>query len=153
MIWAKKNKIIHLSVLAVLVLVLLLSFVQITSAQLKSSSPTGSALESRSPTPSSSGKLQNPLNIENIEDFLSSILKAVVNIATPIIVLMIIYSGFLFVKAQGNPEELNTAKKTLMWVIIGAIIILGAAVLQKAISGTITDLQKGVQSEYIIKLG
>lgn len=93
-------------------------------------------------------KLQNPIKVETLPDFLKLILKAVVTISTPIIVLMIVYSGFLFIKAQGNSEELAKAKKAIMYTIIGAIIILGAAVLSEAIKGTVDDIQ--TQSFYTI---
>ena len=89
-------------------------------------------------------RLKNPLrdNIDSLPKFLDLILKAVVTIATPIIVLMIVYSGFLFVKAQGNPDKLSDAKKAIMWTIIGAVVILGASVLSAAIGGTVDDLQR-----------
>jgi len=97
-------------------------------------------------------QLKNPLrkDINSIETFLKMLLEAVVTIATPIIVLMIVYSGFLFIKAQGKPEELITARKAVMWTIIGAIIVLGAAVLSEAIKGTVDDLQ--AQSFYSVEL-
>mgnify|MGYP006865010622 CR=1 FL=1 len=103
----------------------------------------------------SSGTLQNPLKSEytSIPDFLAALLDIVITIAIPIIVIMIIYSGFLFVKAQGKPEELVTARKALMWTIIGAAIILGASLLSYAISGTVEEIRRDVvQSAYVVEL-
>lgn len=101
------------------------------------------------------GQLCNPIKgVDSIEQFLNTLLQAVVKIATPIVVLMIVYSGFLFIKAQGNPEELKTAKKAIMWTVIGAIVVLGAFALSEAIKGTVDDLKEGiVNSSYIIELG
>ncbi len=102
-----------------------------------------------------SGQLQNPLKPEytSIPDFLAALLDIVITIAIPIIVIMIIYSGFLFVKAQGKPEELVTARKALMWTIIGAAIILGASLLSYAISGTVDEIRRDVvQSAYVVEL-
>jgi hypothetical protein len=102
-----------------------------------------------------SGSLQNPLKegYTSIPDFLAALLDVVITIAIPIIIIMIIYSGFLFVKAQGKPEELITARKALMWTIIGAAIILGASLLSYAISGTVEQIRRDVvQSSYIVEL-
>jgi hypothetical protein len=61
-------------------------------------------------------------------------------VLAPIIVLMIIYAGFLFVTAQGDPQKLSKAKKAFLWAIIGAVIILGARLLAAAIAQTISSL-------------
>ncbi len=89
----------------------------------------------------SSGGLKNPLqDINSISGLLSAILDIVSQIMAPIIVLAIIYTGFLFVKAQGKDEELTKAKQALLWTVIGAIVVLGATVLSSAIEGTINEL-------------
>lgn len=88
-----------------------------------------------------SNKLENPLQFDTISQFLDAMLGAVVTIAGPIVVLMLVYSGFLFVKAQGNPEKLTDAKKAIMWTIIGAVIVLGAFVLSGAIEGTVNQIK------------
>jgi len=41
-----------------------------------------------------------------------------------IAVVMIIYGGFLYVSAAGNNEKIESAKKIIMYSIIGIIIIL-----------------------------
>jgi len=88
--------------------------------------------------------LQNPLKgIGNIRQFLTALLDAVVFIAFPFIILMVIYSGFLFVSAQGNEEKLKIAKRTIFWTIVGALIILGASMLSYAIEGTVDNLKSG----------
>ncbi|MEK7589889.1 MAG: hypothetical protein AAB475_01400 [Patescibacteria group bacterium] len=102
-----------------------------------------------------SGTLQNPLKdgYASIPDFLGALLKVVITIAIPIIIFMIIYSGFLFVKAQGKPEELVTARKSLIWTFIGAAVILGASLLSYAIQGTVDEIRRDVaQSGYTIEL-
>lgn len=92
----------------------------------------------------SSGSFQNPLKFDSLSEFLVALLNVIIQIAFPIIVLMIIFTGFLFVKAQGKPEELKTAKTALIWTLIGAAIILGAFVLSQAICGTIQEIGSNV---------
>jgi len=58
----------------------------------------------------------------------------------PIVALAIVYSGFLFVFARGNTEKLTSAKKTLMYTLIGAAILLGSWAIAKLISTTVNAL-------------
>jgi heme/copper-type cytochrome/quinol oxidase subunit 2 len=84
--------------------------------------------------------LTNPLGDITITQFIDEILSIVVMLGTPVAVFFIIYSGFLFVVAQGNPEKLTKARTTLLWVVIGTTILLGASVLSTAIQGTIESI-------------
>jgi hypothetical protein len=91
--------------------------------------------------PASKNELINPLAFDSIKEFLIAATDAFIKIAFPIVVLMIIYSGFLFVAAQGNEEKLKTAKRTIMWTIIGALIVLSATVLVNVIGGTVDKIK------------
>lgn len=85
-------------------------------------------------------QLQNPLGVSSISDFVALVLKVMVMVALPIISFFIVYSGFLFISAQGNPEQLSKAKTNLMYVVIGAILILGAWVIATLIGGTVSQV-------------
>lgn len=85
-------------------------------------------------------ELCNPLKFNSIKGFLIAATDAFIKIAFPIVVLMIIYSGFLFVAAQGNEEKLKKAKSAIMWTIIGGLIVLSATVLVNVIEGTVTQI-------------
>lgn len=89
-----------------------------------------------------STSLPNPLrsDIDSIPKFVVALLDIAVSIGTWVAVFFIIYSGFLFIKARGNPAGLETAKKTLIGTLIGTAILLGAYVIASAINGTITQL-------------
>lgn len=86
--------------------------------------------------------LQNPLNVGGVSDFIALVLRVMVMVALPIISLFIVYSGFLFISAQGNEEKLSKAKTNLLYVIIGAILILGAWVIATLIGGTVTQITR-----------
>lgn len=92
--------------------------------------------------PSISFQIPNPLgsNTTTLNGFLANILDAVVLLLTPVITLMLLYSGFLFISAQGNAEELTKAKTTLMYTLIGAAVILGAKGLAEVLKNTVTCL-------------
>ena len=88
--------------------------------------------------------INNPLGPkgpQNITDFIQAIIKIVLIIGVPIIVLAIIYTGFLFVQAQGNPEAITKAKTSLMYTLIGAALLLGAFVIAEAIGKTVDDIK------------
>lgn len=86
-------------------------------------------------------EIKNPLgNIDTIQEFVNKLLELVIQIGTPILVLAIVYTGFLFVKARGNSGDLEKAKASLWWTVIGAAIVLGAFVISSAIQATINNL-------------
>ena len=84
--------------------------------------------------------LQNPIDSDNIQEFIDSLMTGVVELLTPVIVLMFLWTGFLFIKAQGNGEKLTEAKKSLMYTIIGAALVLGADGLSHVLQSTFTGI-------------
>lgn len=88
----------------------------------------------------SSGKLQNPIKYDNFYDFVEGVLKTAVDILMPFVVLAFIWSGFLFVKAQGAPAELEEAKSAIKWSIVGAFILMGAWGFAQIIGTTVSTL-------------
>ncbi len=87
--------------------------------------------------------LPNPIHFPSIDAFLLEILKAVVQYGAIVVVFFIVYAGFKFVTAQGNAEKLAEAKKMLVWVIVGAFVLLGVFVIREAICGTLNELRSG----------
>lgn len=87
-----------------------------------------------------SATVVNPIKSESINELIKTIIEAVVKIGMPVIVLAIIYSGFLFIKARGKPEEIKKAAETLQYTLIGAAIFLGAWAIAELIVETITSL-------------
>lgn len=84
--------------------------------------------------------LKNPIKVNSIIDFIKAIIDALIKIAIPIIALAIIYSGFLFVSARGNTEKLEAAKRTFIYTLLGAAILLGAWALAQIISETVSAI-------------
>lgn len=81
----------------------------------------------------------NPLKAKSLQELLVQILNAVIFILFPIIVLMIVYTGFLFVAAQGNPTKLTEVRKALVWTVVGALVVLGSKALALAIEATVSS--------------
>lgn len=83
----------------------------------------------------------NPLGFGTLSGFLNAILEVVLVIAYPIVVVAIVYTGFLFVTAGGNEAKLTKAKQALVWTLIGAMIVLGAFILAQAVQGTVDEIK------------
>ncbi|MEA3398996.1 MAG: hypothetical protein U9R00_00580 [Patescibacteria group bacterium] len=91
-----------------------------------------------------STKIENPLseNIDSIPALIKVILNIVLIIGVPIIALAIIYTGYLFVAAQGKPDKLTKAKKALVTTLIGAVLLLGSWVIANAIGNTVEEIKR-----------
>lgn len=86
--------------------------------------------------------LINPLgSIDSLPKLLDAILGAVIQLGAIFLVLMLVFVGFKFVMAQGNEEELRSARTALMWTIIGGLLLLGAQAISLVIQDTIKGLQ------------
>jgi len=110
--------------------------------------PTGNT-QNPQPTGNTSNPVVVQTNLENpfkVGDTLFEVLKAVINdIILPIggvlAVLAFIFSGFLYITAQGNEMKLKTAHRALLYSAIGTAVLLGAWVIAKVIEATINQLK------------
>jgi hypothetical protein len=84
-------------------------------------------------------KLDNPLNsnIGSIEELLIALLNIFITLMIPVIVFFIIYAGFKYVTAQGNPSKIEEAHSTLLYAIIGGVLILAAVAIAEIIKNTV----------------
>lgn len=89
---------------------------------------------------SSNTQFVNPINADTFSELVALVITTAVNILIPFVVLAFIYSGFLFVKAQGKEKELEEAKTAIKWSVIGAFILFGAAGFAQLISQTLSTV-------------
>lgn len=94
--------------------------------------------------------LINPLNSGNctpngtcLMEFLNKILDFVVQIGAIAVILMLVYVGYLFVIAQGEPGKISEARNALLWTVIGALILLGAKAISVGIQSTVQAISAG----------
>ena len=87
--------------------------------------------------------LENPLRggVNSLFGLLRLIIdKILLPIGGILAVLAFIYSGFLYVTAQGNEAKIKTAHTALLYTAIGTALLLGAWVFAGAICGTIAAI-------------
>ncbi len=87
-------------------------------------------------------QIKNPIGPNNpdLRVIITTILGYITKVGAMVAVVAFIYVGFVFVKAQGKPEEIKKAKGMFFWTVIGVAILLGANLLAQLVWGTISSL-------------
>ena len=80
---------------------------------------------------------QNPLVLKFITDMLRGLVLAVVYIGTPVLVVFIVWTGFLFAAAQGSVDDITKAKKMAVQVTIGGVLLLSLWAIVELVSDTL----------------
>lgn len=83
--------------------------------------------------------IQNPLQANNIEDLFKLVSKLILDVAIPVAVVMILWAGFNFLTAAGNPTKIQKGKQILTWTAVGLAIIF--------IGGGFIDLLKSILNQ------
>lgn len=82
--------------------------------------------------------LMNPLGDATIIGFFTSIVDVLLVFAIPLVVFYIMYAGFLYVTARGNPGQVQKAHNALLYAIIGGVLILAAHALLVIVQNTVS---------------
>lgn len=71
-------------------------------------------------------RIINPLgdNVNDLESLAKVIGTAIVDLALPVAVIIILWIGVQFLLAGGNAEKITKARKALLWTLVGIAIIL-----------------------------
>lgn len=90
--------------------------------------------------------LDNPLGskVNNLPSFIYMILGIVFQIGSVFAVLVLMYVGFLFVSARGDPEKLQTARRAFLWTVIGIALLLGGRLVASIIGSTVSQVSTGI---------
>lgn len=90
------------------------------------------------------GKICNPIKARSVDVLLTSILTIVKFVAGIVLVIYFILAGFKYVTARGDKTAIENATKMLTWTAVGGAILLGAEVIQRLLSNTISQLGTGL---------
>ncbi len=95
---------------------------------------------------SNEDKLGNPFKqLGSFEKIVTAFLSGIViPVGIPILAGFIMYSGFLFVHARGNPTELKNAKEVAKWTLLGGLIMLGSVTIVKFLQSTFDNITNGL---------
>lgn len=81
--------------------------------------------------------VNNPLSAPGVTGFLESVLGSIMYLAYPIIGLVLVYAGFMFITARGNREKIKTATRNITYVFIGIAVVLGSYTIAMLFYNTI----------------
>lgn len=84
--------------------------------------------------------IDNPISVNSIPELIQKILEGLIKIGIPLLVVMIVYSGFLYLVARGDPGKIQSAHTMLTYTLIGGAILVGAWALAQIIHTTLIDI-------------
>lgn len=70
--------------------------------------------------------VDNPIEADTFTELIGRIIDFLFALGMVTAPIMLIISGFYFITAQGRPEKIETAKRIILWTLIGLGIIIGA---------------------------
>lgn len=83
---------------------------------------------------------ESPIGCNSFTNCITPIVNKVGQIALIIAVVMIVVGGFMMVTAFGDPGKLQRARSTLLWAVIGLIVVLAAFALALAFKEIISGV-------------
>lgn len=81
-------------------------------------------------------KIENPLGSRDLDELIGKLTDALRNLAIPVGVVMILWGGFNYLTAAGNPTKIQKANKILLYTAIGLAVVF--------IGGGFVDLIKSI---------
>ena len=78
-------------------------------------------------------ELKNPINADSFAQVVQGFADLMVQIGIPLATVFLVWSGFLFVSARGNEDQLKKAKETFKLTIVGTALLVGAYAIATAI--------------------
>ncbi|MBI3458854.1 hypothetical protein HY061_01160 [Candidatus Azambacteria bacterium] len=72
---------------------------------------------------SGSVSIPNPLCAKSFTDLANTIAFFMLKVASPIAIIMVIWSGLLFMTSGGDETKVKSAKDTLLWTIVAIVVI------------------------------
>lgn len=71
--------------------------------------------------------ITNPLGCSDAVCVVQAILSAIYRISIPVVSLMVLVGAFQIMTAAGNPEKVSSGRKTIIYAVVGFVIVLIAS--------------------------
>lgn len=81
--------------------------------------------------------LKNPLKVNSVGAAVNEAAKIFSYVAVLFGVIMLIWVGFQFILARGNPDRLSELKSWLLWIVVGLAIVIGARIIIQLVVNTL----------------
>ena len=63
-------------------------------------------------------------NYASFQDILNRVIDGLLILATPVVVIMILWAGYQFIVSGGSPDKITKARQTILWAAVGYGILL-----------------------------
>lgn len=80
------------------------------------------------------------LNMSNVVEWIETVVGWLLLVAGILAIFFIILGGVLYIVSAGNEKRTETAKKMILYAVIGLAVILLAYVIYWFVTGSVTDL-------------
>jgi hypothetical protein len=118
-----------------------------TPATTNTGATTATAATTQVPTSCGFAGLPNPLGFCSLYDFILGALNLVMKFFLyPALIAIWVWSGFLYVLAQGAPEKLSKAHKLLIWAFISTLIVFTVQGFLVALRGSVNKILSATPS-------
>lgn len=81
--------------------------------------------------------ISNPISVSTPAELIKKIINYVLGIVGAVAVLIIIYSGFVYMTSRGNEKQIESAKNSLTYAIIGLVVIFASIIIVNAVISAI----------------
>lgn len=78
-------------------------------------------------------------DVSQVENFIRNVIQVIAGLAGLIATGFFVVGGFGYITSSGNPENLDKAKRTLLYSASGLAITIGAFVLSNIVTGIATN--------------
>lgn len=78
--------------------------------------------------------LENPIGVgqkgtTEAADIVNVVIKAMLGIIGALTLLMFVWGGFQWLTSAGNPEKVSAGTQTMIWAVIGVVLVLASYIL------------------------
>lgn len=78
-------------------------------------------------------------DVSKIQAFIQSVIQVLVTLAGLVSAGFFVWGGWGYITSTGNPEKMDSSKKTIVYSAFGLAIVLGAYVLSNVITQLATN--------------
>lgn len=88
-------------------------------------------------------RLENPIGIgqkgtTDVSAIISVVIKAALGIIGALTLLMLVWGGFQWLTSGGSPEKVKAGTQTMIWAIIGVILVFASYLLLSTFTDYLT---------------
>jgi hypothetical protein len=73
--------------------------------------------------------LPNPIKADNIQELSGYMIRGLLGVSGAIALFMLVWGGIVWMTSNGNAERLKKGKDTILWAILGLIIIFTSYII------------------------